>query len=614
MAGIAGWVDHHRDLTSEVSVISAMTDALRHHGPDAGGSWTSQHALLGHRRLTVTDNEVQSMTVRRSDGHEVVLAYAGQIYNCAELRTDLRQRGQRFTTGGDAEVVLRCYLEWGISAVHRFRGMFAFALWDCAREELLLVRDRLGLTPLFYAQRDGSVLFGSEPRALLANPLLSAEVDMAGLVMLLTWVGEPGMTAYRGIKAVRPGHWLRVTRGGVVERAYWRLESAAHIDDRQTTAARIRTLLTDAVAEQSAVAGGTTPGSLLSGGLDSSTVISALAADTVAERDGKRLSTYSVSLRGERWFDQADEEWLEQAGAYPSVLEKSVREVAAHLGTRHVEIVLDRPDVLSAVPVAMRARDAPGLHILDAIRYRYCDAVRRESAVVLSGLGSEEVFGAHSWFDPVGRPDGFPWRLDSAGLADFFFTPEVRARLDITDRTAQCYAAARAEVPRLPGEEPVQARAREISYLAATRFLPMLLGRDEPMSTAANLQVRLPFCDHRLVEYAFNIPWGMKAGDGPGTGILRQATADLLPDCLLDSSARVTPAQSSPHPLPVVRQRLWELTADREQPLRDLVDLNRIAKVLTSSENRPIGAAMIRTVGTLLAIGWWLKEYRVRVV
>src|SRR5437588_6661047 len=236
MCGITGWISFDRDLRAERDTLEAMTRTMACRGPAASGTWVDGPAALGHRRLAVIDLQggAQPMSVRMPAG-EVVLVYSGEAYNFTELREELRQAGEQFDTSSDTEVVLRGYLRWGEGVAKRLNGMYAFAIWDGRARKLVMIRDRMGIKPLYvYPTADG-VLFGSEPKAILANPLAQRAVDADGLREMLTVVKNPGQAVFAGMRELRPGHLLRVRRQGLVSRRYWALEAREHTDDLDTT-------------------------------------------------------------------------------------------------------------------------------------------------------------------------------------------------------------------------------------------------------------------------------------------------------------------------------------------------------------------------------------------
>ncbi|HEY4000133.1 MAG TPA: asparagine synthase (glutamine-hydrolyzing), partial [Candidatus Xenobia bacterium] len=272
MCGITGWIDFERDLTGAGRTIEAMTETLRRRGPDDSGTWLDTHVALGHRRLAVIDPEHGAQPMRSA---QAVLVYNGEIYNFQELREQLEGLGHKFATHCDTEVILRGYLAWGKDVVHKLNGIFAFAIWDAARQELLMVRDRLGVKPLYYYPLENGALFGSEPKAILANPHAKARASREELCDALLFLRTPGRVPFQGMQEVKPGHLLRISNGAMEETRYWQLQARPHTDTREQTIAHIRTLLDDIVARQ--LIADVPLCTLLSGGLDSS-VITALAA------------------------------------------------------------------------------------------------------------------------------------------------------------------------------------------------------------------------------------------------------------------------------------------------------------------------------------------------
>ncbi|MFD8086054.1 asparagine synthase (glutamine-hydrolyzing) [Kitasatospora sp. NPDC059722] len=531
MCGITGWASFHQDLRRSTPVIEAMTATMALRGPDAGGVWTGAHAALGHRRLAVIDIEggAQPMADCPEQPH-VVLTYSGEVYNHHELRERLRSSGHRFETRSDTEVVLRAYLEWGDALVDHLEGMYAFAIWDERRERLLLVRDRLGVKPLFWAAVDGGLAFGSEPKALFAHPELTPTVDADGLREAYSLLFNTGPTVWAGIREVHPGGLLVLDRDGIRERRYWDLAANPHTDDPETTKERVRELVDRAARSQ--LEADVPLCSLLSGGLDS-TVVTALVADELRLREGPqaRLRSYAVD-----YSDQAEQftgDVLRTGHDTPFATE-----AGAFIGTDHSTVILDPrtlldPDHRRAVVVA---RDSPiGVGDMDTSLYLLFGEIRRHSTVALSGEAADEVFGGYPWFhNPEAlAAQAFPWLLVTGDAAAMPLNPELAARLRIPEFRADTYRSALAAVPHLDDETPAEHRQRELQHLSLTRWLRQLLHRKDRLSMVQGLEVRVPYCDHRLVEYAFNAPWAMKNHDGREKSLLRDVGRGIAPDSVL---------------------------------------------------------------------------------
>ncbi|MFF0063849.1 asparagine synthase (glutamine-hydrolyzing) [Streptomyces sp. NPDC005279] len=606
MCGIAGWADWERDLTLEKATVEAMTRTMACRGPDAAGTWLSPRAGIGHRRLSVIDLDggTQPMTSREERG-TVVLSYSGEVYNFQELRGRLAAKGHVFRTGSDTEVVLHAYLEWGADLARHLNGMFAFALWDERSEELVLVRDRLGVKPLYYAVVGSAVLFGSEPKAILANPLFTARVDLEGLADLFVMAAKrPGDAVYRDMREVAPGTVVRCGRDGVRTQRYWELEARPHGDDPDTTVATVRDLLVDIVDRQ--LVTDVPICSLLSGGLDSS-LVTALAARHLTAQGRGRISTFSVD------FVQLEQEFRADA-LHSSADAPFARTAAEHIGTAHREIILDAGELYACQDDAVAARDLPGIGDLDASLLMLFREVRRHSTVALSGEAADEVFGGYPWYAAeAARPtDSFPWAA-GAGDRNAVLAPDLRGKLDLNAYAADRYAEAVRETPVLPGEDARQRRMREVFYLNLTRFLPFLLDRKDRMSMAVGLEVRVPFCDHRLVEYAWNIPWALHSAGGIQKSVLRRAAVGLVPDAIVNRPKSAFPSGVGAAYLTATREKARALLDDASSPVLDLVDATAVAGMVRAAEGSG-SFSPPPMLPRILQLDAWLRRYGIDVV
>jgi len=607
MCGITGWVSFDRDLTRHQADLDAMTATQACRGPDAAGSWVDRHAALGHRRLAVIDIEggSQPMSVPTDDG-EVAITYSGEVYNFIELRGELVRRGHRFLTRSDTEVVLHGYQEWGAAVAERLNGMFAFAVWDARVDKLVLIRDRMGVKPLYYSGTDDGVLFGSEPKAILVNELADRAVDLAGLREMVSFTQTPGSAIWVGMHEVVPGGVVTVDRNGLREHRYWTLSTRPHTDDQQTTVANVRSLLEDIVGRQ--MVSDVPRCTLLSGGLDSS-VITALAAAQLAEQ-GEKVRSFAVDFVGRGDDFVADDLRTTTDAPY-------AREMAAHASTQHQAIVLDHaviadPEIRRLV---ITARDSPlSLGDMDTSLYLLFRAIREHSTVALSGESADEVFGGYRWFhQPEAQTaDTFPWMAvfvsgAKAQVSDRF-NAEITAGLDVHGYIRDRYADAVGEVEPLDGESEHETRMRISCYLHLTRFVRMLLERKDRVSMAVGLEVRVPFCDHRLVEYVYNTPWSLKTFDGREKSLLRAATADLLPESIQYRTKAPYPATLDPNYTGALLQQAKEmLTTD--DPVFDLVDRSWLDD-LTRQYSVTMPIDVRNGIERILDLSTWLNIYR----
>lgn len=612
MCGIAGWVAYDQNLAEQRHILQRMTDTMALRGPDAEGLWIDGPVGLGHRRLAIIDLEGgrQPMAAQNNAGAAAVISYTGEVYNFVELRDELRSRGHVFETRSDTEVVLRAYLEWGEQFAERLNGMYAFAIWDVAAQKLLLVRDRMGVKPLFYSQTSEGVLFGSEPKAILAHPDAGRKVTADGLREILDMVKTPGRAIFAGMNEVLPGELVIVSRAGLKQRRYWRLEAHPHEHNLERTIRYTRDLLEDIVEKQ--IVADVPLCSLLSGGLDSS-IITALASKHLLEQGKENIRSFSLD------FEDHGSEFVENAFNLGSDT-PFVRALVDRIRSRHDEIVLDSrtmadPALRTAI---VRSLDQPPSFWGDMwpSLYRLFEAVRRRSTVALSGEAADEIFGGYRWFhDPDSlKENTFGWLTSVTGKffdGSALLDRGLVERLDLPGFRRDSYAQALAETPALPGESPVNRRMRQEVYVHATRCIQIMLDRKDRMSMAVGLEVRVPFCDHRLVDYAFNIPWEMKTFDGREKSILRAAASDILPNVILDRVKNPYPATQDPAYEQALRAALADIVSDGSAPVRPLLDLQRVHEVL----RRPVGASSPRQdrIAIELAIGLnlWMSDYRI---
>ncbi|MGW7242418.1 asparagine synthase (glutamine-hydrolyzing) [Streptomyces sp. NPDC054804] len=605
MCGITGWVSFDRDLTTETRALDAMTETMACRGPDDRGTWSEGPAALGHRRLAIIDlpGGRQPMTVRTPDG-TVAMVYSGEAYNFTELRRELTDRGHEFTTDSDTEVVLRGYVEWGDTVAERLNGMYAFAVWDGRHDKLVMIRDRMGIKPFYLYPTPDGVLFGSEPKAILANPLVRPRVGLDGLRELFTMVKTPGHAVWEGMREVEPGSVVTVDRHGLRTRTYWRLETRPHPDDRDTTVATVRELLDDIVRRQ--LVADVPRCTLLSGGLDSS-AMTALAARQLAVQ-GEKVRSFAVDFVG-----QTDNFVADELRGTPDT--PFVHDVARLARTDHQDIVLDvnslaDPAVRERV---IRARDLPaGFGDMDASLLLLFRAVRDQSTVALSGESADEVFGGYlQFFDEDARTaDTFPW-LYLAGRHFGDDTDVLRSdltkSLDLESYIADGYHSAVTDVQRLDGESDFEFRMRRMSYLHLTRFVRMLLDRKDRMSMAVGLEVRVPFCDHRLVEYVYNAPWALKSFDGREKTLLREATRDVLPQSVYDRVKSPYPSTQDPEYGRALQDQVKDLLTRPDHRVFDLVDGEKVDRAAhrTGLSNQGARRGLERT----LDLAHWLDLY-----
>lgn len=613
MCGIAGWINFERDLRFEDRTMLAMAEPMVCRGPDDGATWLEGHAAFSHRRLIVVDplGGAQPM-VRRVGGHRFVLVYNGELYNTSELRQELIALGHVFYGHSDTEVVLQAFIEWGPSAVERFNGIFAIGVYDERRQTLWLARDRMGVKPLFWAQRGPDLLFASDVRALLAHSQVEPEVDAEGMAEIfgLGPARTPGHGIFRNVSELKPGHWLEYSPKGISEHIYWELVSHDHPDDLPTTTRHLRELLEDTVARQ--LVADVPVVTLLSGGLDSS-IVTALAAQTFAQQGRGPLHTYSIDFVDMDRYFHSD-------GFQTNLDAPWVQMVSKAWGTHHHQVVLDTPELVSDLLLALHARNFPGMADVDSSLLTFCREIKRDATVALSGEAADEIFGGYPWFHMEGALSAttFPWARTLDRRLEVW-SPRLRGLAHLEEYIHDRYSQAITEVPRLAAEPRDQARLREIAYLSITRFMPTLLDRKDRMSMEVGLEVRVPYCDHRLVEYAWNIPWPWKRLEGHAKGILRKACADLLPASVVWRQKSPYPSTVNPSYREAMRSWLRQVLSEEDSPLHPWIN-HAYLHTLTEGEAEIADIPWFgQLMGTpqlfafLIQLDHWFRAYKVRV-
>lgn len=614
MCGIAGWINHKDNLHKKKEIMNQMIDTLVYRGPDASGTWTSNHALFAHRRLIVVDPDGGSQPMIRKYGeNEYVITYNGELYNTLDLKKELEAKGHIFKSNSDTEVLLVSFIEWGSRCVEYFNGIYAFGIWSEKDQSLFMARDRFGVKPLFYTLLGKSLLFASEIKALLANPLIKHEVGPDGLaeIFALGPARTPGHGVFKNIHEVKPAHFMVFDQNGLRERRYWKLESNPHTDSIENTIEKVRDLVLDAVNRQ--LVADVPLCTFLSGGLDSS-ILSAVTAKSFRDRGNKQLHTFSI--------DYIDNDvYFKPSLFQPNSDAPWVKRLSDEIASCHHYIKFDTPNVVSALTDAVRAKDLPGMADIESSLWLFCKEVKKEAVVALSGECADEIFGGYPWFyqPEMLNANTFPWARSVKERLSLL-APGILQDIDGEDYVHQRYLDTLAEIPKLDGEIKSEKRRREMMYLNIVWFMATLLDRKDRMSMATGLEVRVPFCDHRIVEYLWNVPWEIKYIDQREKGLLRRAFKGILPDDVLYRKKSPYPKTHNPAYLKAVKQWLQSILNNATSPLLEIINRNRVQDIL-DSDGAAFGVPWFGQLMTgpqlfayLIQVDLWMREYKVSLV
>ena len=609
MCGIGGFVDYERDARRGGPILHGMKRTLTPRGPDAEGTYFDEDAALVHRRLIVIDPEGGKQPMHSPDRNTIII-YNGELYNTPELRTELMSRGHEFVGHSDTEVLLHAYLEWKTDAFARLNGIFAFAIWEKRERRLTLCRDRLGVKPLFFAPIRNGLTFGSTIDTVLCHPEIEPALDEDGLrtLLLLGPARPPESGVFRQIKSLLPGHFAVLTPENFTDHVYWQLEAHEHEDDLPTTIERTHTLICDAARRQ--LVSDVPLACFLSGGLDSS-ILSMLAAKDYAARS-ETLDTWSVDYRD-------NDKYFTKSIFQPNSDDSYIDQMVDFLGTHHHRVVLEPEALCAALLPATDARALPGMADVDSSLLLFCAAVKRGGTTVcLSGECADELFGGYPWYhrEEILFEDTFPWSR-SIGLRLGLLTPDAVRNGE--EFVRQHYRDTCDRAPKLPSDDKKAARMREMFVLNLDWFMATLLDRKDRMSMYSGLEVRVPFCDHRIVEYAYNMPWDFKSLEGREKGIVRRAFANELPKEIVYRKKSPYPKTFHPVYTRLCADYVRRIFEDNTSVAASLFDRNAVQKLMQRPESlaEPWFGQLMRTpqiFAYIIQLDRWFRHYHVKIV
>lgn len=606
MCGIAGMLSKNIDLRERRPLIEKISESLKMRGPDGFGDITKPYVSLIHRRLSVIDPErgAQPMVFGK-----YTIVYNGEIYNTDEIRQELISAGYSFDTHCDTEVILKAYHCWKEDSCKKLNGIFAYAVWDDETKELFLCRDRIGVKPLYFTYKDGIFAFASRIKSLLLIPEVTADVDENGLneIFMLGPAKTIGTAVFKDIRELPPAAYLKFSNGKYEIKEYWRLEATEHTENESETIEHTHDLVTDAIRRQ--LVSDVPLCTFLSGGLDSS-IISRVASDDYI-RKGKTLDTYSVDYTD-------NDKYFKRSLFQPNKDSDFIDMISDYLGTDHKNIVLDNKDVAHALIESTYARNLPGFTDVDSSLLLFCREVKKEQTVALSGECADEIFGGYPWYHnkDILFEETFPWSRST----------DVRQSIlkdgllpNGAEYAHQRYLETVAKTAYLDTDSRTERRMREMFRLNLDWFMQTLLVRKDVMSMESSLEVRVPFCDYRIVEYAYNMPWSIKSLDGREKGVLRKAFENELP-------YEITWRKKSPYPKthnPIYFKEVCKMTrqvlADKTSPLHDMLNIGKINELMEDPDalSEPWYGQLMRgpqVLAYIVQIYYWIKDNNVHFV
>ncbi|CDF58281.1 asparagine synthase (glutamine-hydrolyzing) [Thermobrachium celere] len=608
MCGIVGWVNFNDDIKDKIKEIERMTRRLAKRGPDEEGFYQNNNVLFGHRRLVVVDPAGgQQPMIKEHEGNRYILVYNGELYNTEELRDELKRLGYTFNSYSDTEVLLTAYIHYKEDCINHLNGIFAFAVWDENRNRLFMARDHLGVKPLFYIKQNDEIIFASEIKSILAHSKISAVIDKDGIETLFALgPSRPlGDGIFKGIKEVPPASFIIFEKGNFILKEYWKPKACKNKQTLDECVESVKNLVIDAINRQ--LSADVKVCTFLSGGLDSS-IISYVAANFFKQK-GTNLETFSIDY-------EENDKYFETNEYIPNYDKDYIDLMVREIGSYHRNIILSQDELVNYLDEAVLANDLPGMADIDSSLYLFCREIRKHATVALSGECADEVFGGYPWY--VKSEDlnyeGFPW-LKSVDIRKSILNKNLR--FDLEGRIKKYYEDTISQVDYLDEDDILTRRMREMFYLNIKWFMITLLNRKDRMSMSNSLEVRVPFADYRLVEYAYNLPPEYKFCDGREKGILRRALKGILPDEIIDRKKSPYPKTHNPRYTELVCKRMMDILSNKNEPILYIIDRDFVEQTVNQGakniNHNWFGQLMSgpQTLAYLIQVNTWLKKYNI---
>ena len=561
-----------------------------------------------HKRLSVIDPVFshQPMTIEYKS-KKYTIVYNGELYNTEEIRKDLSSNGFSFQTKGDTEVILKAYIAHGENCVDMFNGIFAFAIWEEMSQTLFFARDMMGVKPFFYSFGEGFFIFASTVPTLLKHPCIKAEIDKNSVyeILLLGPGRLPESGIFKNISALPRGYKGTFNKEGLKIEEYFTLSDRPHTDSFEETSKKVNFLVTDAIKRQ--LISDVPIGTFLSGGLDSS-IITAVANDKM-KAEGKTLDTFSVTYRD-------NEKYFKSSHFQPDSDEKYIDLMQKSLNTNHHEVVLETDDVIGALYDIVDEKGLPSMADVDSSLLLFCKKIKEHVTVALSGECADEIFGGYPWYrDELMRNiPAFPWAQNTLYRSEFM----AKGIIDKgpSEYVHEKYTDAIKNVS-VKTDDPTEKRMREMFVLNIDHFMQTLLFRKDSASMHASLEVRVPFCDKRITEYLYSVPWEFKNYLGREKGLLRHAFEGVLPHEILWRKKSPYPKTHNPVYLEKLRDIFSSIIADKDNPLWDIVNYKKASQLIYEESSTPWYGQLMTTPQTIayfIQLEYWIRKFSVKLI
>lgn len=602
MCGFVGWINNKEKIDNKRELFINMTETLSYRGPDSTGYYFKDNAMFGHKRLAIIDPEkgLQPMWYKN-----YMIIYNGELYNTDDIRQRLIEEGYTFDTTCDTEVLLKGYVHFKEKILDLIEGIYAFAIYDGIK--LFMARDRLGVKPLFYSKNNNNFIFASEMKAILKSKIIRPIINKESLQELLALGPSrmPGSGVFKNILELRPAHYLIFDGNKIKVKRYWNVKEDDFKDNFEECKIKVKEMVESAIKRQMVSDVGIS--TFLSGGLDSS-IISGVCSRKLAE-ENKTLATYSIDYEDNNKYFVVNDFQVSDDNYFISLMEKQFK-------TEHSYEVISQVELAEALKEAVLARDLPGMADVDASLYWFSKKIKEKNKVILSGECADEIFGGYPWFYKKELLDkkGFPW-MNNLKERWQLLNPKLQKKINLEKFAYRQYRKTLSEVPRSKNKK--EQKYKNLFYLNMTWFMVTLLERKDRMTMRASLEARVPFADHKLIEYLWNVPWKYKFYENMEKGLLREAFKDLLPKEIVSRKKNPYPKTHNPLYAELVSNLLEECLKNETSILYRIFDISKIKELIATKGayyQKPwFGQLMTgpQLIAYLYQFDYWANEYNI---
>ena len=612
MCGICGYMQ--KEKITENNTILSMKESILKRGNSDNNIYINENIALGHARLSIIDIKNGKQPMEKTiNNTKYTIVYNGELYNTNVLRNILISRGYEFQTESDTEVLLLLYVEFKEKMLKFINGIFAFAIYDSSNNSLFLAKDRLGIKPLFYSIFEDKFIFSSEIKGILASKYIKPVVTKENLIELLSLgpAHSPGKTYFKDIYELKAGHYALYKDGSLDIIKYWDLMEKKMIDSDDEIIDNVKYLVTDSTKRQLVSDVGVA--SMLSGGLDSS-IITKIATNNIYN-----LHTYSIN------YENNDEDFV--ANSYQQTKDSDfVKVMTKYLNTTHKNIIVSDKDLFDNLYESVIARDMPGMADVDSSMYVFCrEIVKNNEKVILSGECSDEIFGGYPWFykEHLKNTEGFPWAL-SENLRESLIKPDILENGQITEYIKDVKRNTLKNISHI-SQDSFENEFKEINYLTIKFFMNTLIERTDRMSMSNSLEVRVPYADHRIFEYVYNVDAKLKLGLRNNNSticekyILKQAFKNDIPTDITNRKKSPFPKTYSKKYLQMLEEKLIEILNNPKSRIHEILNTKYIKKLIETHglelKENLFGQLMTypQTLAFIIQIDFWLTTYNIEI-